>query len=111
MSQESDKPVWSLTETTHRALGALLVLSIGPSLRLRLTPTEAHTLALAMFAVRDGRSPERELFMCPIASDAIFVAPVGVEGIAVETPAGPQRLDWSAVGALAGALSPAAIPA
>lgn len=108
-SQEADKTVFSVSETTHRALGRLLILKVGGTLTVRLTPHEAHTLALAMVAVRDGKSAETELFMSPIASDAIFVAPVGANGITVETPGGALPLDWNTVGQLAGALSPVAV--
>ena len=108
-SQEADKTLFTVSETTHRALGRLLILKVGGTLTVRLTPHEAHTLALAMVAVRDGKSAETELFMSPIASDAIFVAPVGADGIMVETPGGPWPLGWNAVGQLAAALSPAAV--
>ncbi|HMV64369.1 MAG TPA: hypothetical protein PLN96_13880 [Zoogloea sp.] len=109
MRRESDTPPFAVTQTVHRALGPLVVLEVG-ALKVRLTPREAHTLALALFAVRDGRSAETELFMSPIASDGIFVAPVGSDGIAVETSAGPVALDWQAVGELGAQLSPAAVP-
>jgi hypothetical protein len=109
--RESDKSTFTVTDTTHRTLGALRVLKLGDALTVRLTPVEAHTLALALFAVKDGRSAETELFMSPIASDAIFVAQVSPAGIAVETPAGPIALGWDDVTALAGRLSPAAVPA
>ena len=108
---KTDNHPFSVTDTTHRGLGRLLVLRLGDALKVRLTPIEAHTLALAMFAVRDGRSPEKELFMCPIASDPIFVARVETDGLQVETPAGGYPLGWLDVGALAAALSPAAVPA
>lgn len=108
---KADNSPFSVTDTTHRALGRLLVLRLGDALKVRLTPIEAHTLALAMFAVRDGRSPEKELFMCPIASDPIFVAKVEADGLQVDTPAGAWPLGWLDVGALATALSPAAVPA
>ena len=110
MRRESDTSPVTVTQTVHRALGPLVVVEVG-TLKIRLTPREAHTLALALFAVRDGRSAETELFMCPIASDAIFVAPVGPDGIAVETPDGPEVLDWADVSALGAQLSPAAVPA
>lgn len=106
-----DNPPFSVTDTTHRTLGRLRVLRLGDALAVRLTPIEAHTLALAMFAVRDGRSAETELFMSPIASDALFVAQVQADGLLVETPAGGYPLRWPAVSALAAALSPAAVPA
>jgi hypothetical protein len=105
---ETDKPAFTVADITHRALGPLRVVQLG-SLKIRLTPIEAHTLALAMLAVRDGRSAETELFMSPIASDAIFVAPVGKDGIAVDTPDGPYPLAWPEVGALAAGLSPEAV--
>ena len=75
MRRESDTSPVTVTQTVHRALGPLVVVEVG-TLKVRLTPREAHTLALALFAVRDGRSAETELFMCPIASDPIFVARV-----------------------------------
>ena len=106
-----DNPLFEVTDTTHRALGRLVVLQLGEALSLRLTPVEAHTLALAMVAVRDGRSAETELFLCPIASDAIFLAQVVGDGLRVETPAGAYPLGWAAVGELAAALSPAAMAA
>ena len=109
--RESDKPAFTVTDTTHRALGPLRVLKLGETLTVRLTPVEAHTLALALFAVKDGRSAETELFMSPLASDALFVAPVGPDGIAVETPDGPLALGWEDVAALAATLSPAAAAA
>ena len=49
--------------------------------------------------------------MCPIASDPIFVAKVEADGLQVDTPAGAWPLGWLDVGALAAALSPAAVPA
>lgn len=107
--QEADKTPFTVSETTHRALGRLLILTIGSTLSVRLTPHEAHTLALAMVAVRDGKSTETELFMSPIASDAIFVAPVSMDGISVQTPDGARALDWNCVSQLAAALSPEAM--
>lgn len=106
-----DNPPFSVTDATHRALGRLVVLRLGEALTLRLTPVEAHTLALAMVAVRDGRSAETELFLCPIASNAIFVAQVSRDGLQVETPTGAYPLGWADVSALAAALSPAAVAA
>jgi hypothetical protein len=97
MSGETDTPLFRVDSLTHRALGPLKALTVASSPALRLTPQEAATLSLALAAVRDGRSPEREIFLSPIASDHYFCAHVGPTGIAVETPAGLQSLAWEAV--------------
>lgn len=100
MSGETDTPLFRVDSLTHRALGPLKALTVASGPALRLTPQEATTLSLALAAVRDGRSPEREIFLSPIASDHYFCAHVGPTGIAVETPAGLEPLPWDAVSGL-----------
>lgn len=85
----------------HRALGAMVRLRLGENLSLDLTPQEAGTLSLALAAVRAGRSPEREIFMSPIASDGMFVGRVTDSGMIVDTEAGGLPLDWCQVEQLA----------
>jgi hypothetical protein len=103
MSAEADSPVFSVDSLTHRALGPLLRLT-APGLALRLTPREARTLALALRAVAEGRSAERDIFMSPIASDGYFVGRADDGGLAVEAGAGALALPWPAVTRLADAL-------
>jgi hypothetical protein len=89
----------------HRALGELVQLTVLPSLHLQLTPQEAQSLALALYAVRDRHSRESEIFLSPLASNGYFVAHVLPDGIRVDLPAEGQRsLDWQQVGELADAL-------
>lgn len=104
MSTEVDSPVFSVNSLTHRALGPLLRLT-APGLDLRLTPREAQTLALALKAVAEGRSAEREVFMSPMASDGYFVGRVEGWGMAVEAGAEALRMDWATVTRLAEALA------
>jgi hypothetical protein len=104
MSGETDSPVFSVDCLTHRALGPLLRLT-APGLDLRLTPQEAHTLALALRAVAEGRSAEREIFMSPMASDGYFVGRVADWGLAVEAGDQAIPLPWPAVTRLAEALA------
>ena len=107
MSAEGDSPSFSVDSLTHRALGPLLRLT-APGLDLRLTPQEARTLALALRAVAEGRSAEREIFMSPIASNGYFVGRVEASGLAVETSDGLLTLDWPVTMRLAEALASAA---
>ncbi len=66
---------------------------------------EASSLSFALVAVRNGVSPEREIYMSPIASDAAFVGLVHDTGISITTPAGALELDWIGVGVLAESLA------
>lgn len=89
----------------HRLLGEVFQLRIPPALELRLIPAEAQSLSRALAAVRDGRSPEKELFMSPMGSNGLFTARVGETGIAVDAGGSePTALGWEEVGALAKAL-------
>ena len=104
MSGEADSPAIHVDSLTHRALGPLLRLT-APGLALRLTPQEAQTLALALKAVAEGRSAEREIFMSPMASDGYFVGRVEDWGLAVEAEGQAIPLPWPAVLRLAEALA------
>lgn len=91
----------------HRAFGRLIRLQLADNLVLKLTLAEASSLSFALTAVREGVSPEREIYMSPIVSDAAFVGTVQDSGMHIATPNGALELDWSGVGALAGALATA----
>lgn len=113
---QSDRVWLRVTQTSHRALGPMQALELGwgqeadapPALSLRLLPQEAHTQGLALRAVAEGRSPERELFMSPMASNGLFVGRVEAAGIQVElagaTLPAALPLDWPQVARLAALL-------
>ena|SRR6185369_11292061 len=101
---EADSPAFSVDSLTHRALGPLLRLT-APGLDLCLTPQEARTLALALRAVAEGRSTEREIFMSPMASNDYFVGRVQAWGLVVEASHGPLPLEWPAAIRLADGLA------
>lgn len=106
MSGETDTPAFCVDSLTHRALGPLKTLRVGNGPTLRLTPQEAQTLALALTAVRDGKSAEREIYLSPIASDHGFVAQVGRDGVEVEIATSRTALDWAGVSRLVAQLLP-----
>jgi hypothetical protein len=87
--------------TQHRVLGKQIRLKLADDLVLRLTPAEASSLSFALVAVRDGISPEREIYMSPIASDGAFVGTVHNAGMRIATPQGELDLDWATIGKLA----------
>ncbi len=96
---------FSVSNVSHRALGKLIQLQFGPDFTLRLKPAEASSLSFAFVAVRDGISPEREIYMSPLASDASFTGLVDEDGITILTPSGPLPLDWPQVTMLASTLA------
>lgn len=100
-------PPFNVSTTTHRALGKLIQLQFGPDFTLRLKPAEASSLSFAFVAVRDGVSPEREIYMSPLASDASFTGLVDEDGITVMRPDAPLHLNWTEVSTLAAALAAA----
>ena len=102
-----NEPLYSVSSTRHRVLGKQVRVEFADDFVLKLTPAEASSLSFALVAVRDGISPEREIYMSPIASDSAFVGIVGDSGISIATAARPLELDWTAVGGLAGALAAA----
>jgi len=93
--------------TQHRVLGLQIRLQLAPDFELRFTPAEASGISFALVAVRDGVSPEREIYMSPIASDVAFVGLVGDAGVSIALAAGSLDLDWKSVTALASSLAAA----
>jgi hypothetical protein len=102
-------PWFILTGVTHRFLGRLVRLELPPRIRLDLTPAEAFTLSLALAAVCDGRSEEKEIYLSPIASDASFVGTVTEGGMAITAAHDGVTLDWAQVVQLAETLAEASI--
>ncbi len=105
MSQDNREYV---TVFTHRALGAMVRLTIADGYRFNLTFQEARTLARALAAVKDGRSAVEEVYLSPMGSDGEFHVKVRPDGLIVEALNPPLMLDWSDVGAIADALAAAA---
>jgi len=67
----------------HGFLGPLIALALpGQPLR-RLTLQEATILSRALAGVATGASPERQIYMSPIASDCDFEARVVSSGLVV----------------------------
>jgi hypothetical protein len=75
------QPMVRVISVKHPALGRLIRLEGAAAQPVLLTEAEAQTIALALLAVRDGRSAETEIFLSPIASDAAFEAKVMPDGI------------------------------
>ena len=98
---------FTVASTQHRVLGPLIKLQFTENFVLRFTPVEASSLSFALVAVRDGISPEREIYMSPIASDAAFIGTVRDSGMSITTSFGVLELDWSNVGKLAESLAAA----
>lgn len=93
-----------VTRVSHRALGPQVHLEIEPGLSLRLMPAEAKSLALALSAVAQGRSPEREIFMSPLGSDGYFTGKVETQGLRVDAVEPTILLSWPQVLQLANEL-------
>jgi hypothetical protein len=98
---------FEVSRTQHRILGQQIRLQLAQDFELRFTPAEASSISFALVAVRDGVSPEREIYMSPIASDVAFVATVGDAGISIALATGALDLDWQGVTALANSLAAA----
>lgn len=98
---------FSVSSCQHRALGKQIRLQLMEDFVLKFTPAEASSLSFALVAVRAGSSPEREIYMSPIASDAAFVGTVSDLGMSIAIPNGALGLDWSNVGLLAESLATA----
>ena len=96
---------FAVSSNQHRILGKQVQLKFADDFILRFTPAEASSLSFALVAVRDGVSPEREIYMSPIASDAAFVGTVQENGMSIAMPVGALELDWSKVGMLAESLA------
>ncbi|HEX5363244.1 MAG TPA: hypothetical protein VFW59_03165 [Gallionella sp.] len=91
----------------HRVFGKQVRLQFAEDFVLRLTAAEASSLSFALVAVRDGISPEREIYMSPIGSDHEFVGTVCDSGMKIAIGKDVLALDWVGVGKLAGALAAA----
>jgi hypothetical protein len=100
-----DKQHFSVSSVQHRILGRQVRLQFGDDFVLKFTPAEASSLSFALVAVRDGVSPEREIYMSPIASDDAFVGEVKELGVRVVIGKDAVELDWVSVGKLAEALA------
>jgi hypothetical protein len=100
----------SITQVTHRALGAMLRLTVADRLSIDLTPEEARTLARALAAVKDGQSSVDEIYMSPIASDKDFSAKVTPDCLLFEGAEPPLCLEWPEVAAIAASLAELAGP-
>ena len=92
---------FTVSDTRHRLLGKQIQLQFDDNFVLKLSPAEASSLSFALVAVRAGISPEREIYMSPIASDGAFVGTVLDSGVSIATPKGVLDLDWPNVGKLA----------
>ncbi|OHC82416.1 MAG: hypothetical protein A3J99_06825 [Sideroxydans sp. RIFOXYD2_FULL_59_7] len=106
MNERSDLP-FTVSGSQHCVLGKQVKVQFADDFVLKLTQIEASILSLALVAVRDGISEEREIYMSPIASDAAFVGSVRDRGVSIVTPAGQLELDWINVGCLAESMAAA----
>ncbi len=101
------EPKFNVSSTRHRVLGKQVRVQFADDFVLKFTPAEASSLSFALVAVRDGISPEREIYMSPIASDAAFVGSVLDCGMSIAMTTGALELDWPGVGILAASLAAA----
>ncbi len=106
MNERSDFP-FAVSGCQHRAFGKQVKIQLADNFILKLMQAEASSLSLALIAVRDGISCEREIYMSPIGCDAAFVGAVCDRGVNIVTPAGQLELDWINVGFLAESLAAA----
>jgi hypothetical protein len=96
---------FSVSSTQHRVLGKQVRVQFAHDLVLKLTPAEASSLSFALVAVSEGISPEREIYMSPIASDDAFVGTVLTAGMSIATTSGAIELEWPKVRSLAASLA------
>ena len=104
---EASAPPFAVSRCRHRVLGLQVKIEFADGFALRLMPAEASSLSFALSAVRSGISPEREIYLSPIASDAAFVGTVRDDGIGIAVQSGTLELDWPGVASLADALAAA----
>jgi hypothetical protein len=99
-------PAFRLSVGVHPAFGALATLRLVGQADRRFTFQEARHVASALDAVATGASPERQIFMSPIASDADFEASATPDGLVVAAPAegAALTLAWPEIRDLAAAL-------
>lgn len=100
----------TVAQIEHRALGAMLRLTLADGASFDLTHQEARTLARAMKAVVDGKGRVDEIYMSPIASDRDFSAKVTAGGLLLEQHVPPRCLTWTEVASVAAALADLAGP-
>lgn len=96
---------FSVSNVQHRVMGRQIRLQLADDYVLRLTPAEASSLSFALVAVHAGISPEREIYMSPIASDDAFDSKVVENGMRIALRDKEVELDWEAVGHLANAIA------
>jgi hypothetical protein len=101
------EPNFSVSSIQHRVLGKQIKLQLADDFVLKFTQAEASSLSFALVAVRDGVSPEREIYISPIASDVAFVGEVKEFGMNIEIGNDTVELDWDNIGKLAEALAAA----
>jgi hypothetical protein len=107
MNSEEIKSSFNVSSIKHRILGKQVRLQLEKNFVLNFTQAEASSLSFALIAVRDGVSPEHEIYMSPIASDFAFVGEVNNSGISIAVGGDVVELDWASVGKLAQALATA----
>ncbi|MBU1215533.1 MAG: hypothetical protein KKF58_05970 [Gammaproteobacteria bacterium] len=100
-------PEFSVASVQHRVLGRQIRLRFADDIELRFTPAEASSLSLALVAVSRGISPEREIYMSPIASDEAFVGKVHETGMRITVRDEELALDWDTVENLSAGLAAA----
>ena len=102
-----NEPHFIVSSINHRVLGKQIKLQLAEDFVLKLTQAEASSLSFALVAVRDGVSPEREIYMSPIACDVAFSGEVKDTGMSIATGKEAFDLNWTNVGKLAEALAAA----
>lgn len=85
----------------HRLLGDMLRMMLSADLSFDLTLEEGRTLSRAFTAVAHDWRRTDSLYLSPVGSDGEFCAAVTVDGVLVETAAGPLPLSWDDVTELA----------
>ncbi|MFH2134683.1 MAG: hypothetical protein ABII81_05825 [Pseudomonadota bacterium] len=98
---------FSVESVQHRVMGQQIRLHFSDDIELRFTPAEASSLSLALVAVSRGISPEREIYMSPIASDDAFNGRVVEHGMRISVRDEEIALDWEAVEKLSTGLAAA----
>jgi hypothetical protein len=97
---------FTLGAAPHKTFGVLATLAVPGHPDRRFTREEALIVSRALNAVDEGESPERQIYMSPIASDHDFDAQVGENGVVLtaEQRSG-AALDWNETRRLAQALA------
>ncbi|OHC91764.1 MAG: hypothetical protein A3J87_03510 [Sideroxydans sp. RIFOXYB12_FULL_59_6] len=96
---------FSVSSVQHRVMGRQIRLRFSDDIELRLTPAEASSLPLALVAVSRGISPEREIYMSPIASDDAFDGRLVENGMRIKLRGTEIDLDRDRMEALAAELA------